>query len=316
MLPPSVVDEIEREIHIATIARNITVAGAVVVLYDHVLTFDDEIRLIWKAPSSFIKWIFLVNRYLTEVCLLAIANEMSGFSYTYNSKEYVFYGFLPYGVFSILTANLMAFLKVVTLWNKSPRVVFWLSSILLLSFLTSAGCMTASMIILAPYIEWSPVANICVLMKTTPTLTAVWAAPMIFEFSVLALTTYNALSLPRHSGRPLVRILHRDGMLFFLALLLLRGMNVVFSLSTNPKLIALTVFFSWAMVALGINRMMINIRSSEQNDERDDGEYESVILSLNYWASSDSTLRSLAVPGSNRVNRDKDAIELSVYYST
>ncbi|KAI0291645.1 hypothetical protein B0F90DRAFT_1823703 [Multifurca ochricompacta] len=228
MLPPSVVDEIEREIHIATIARNITVAGAVVVLYDHVLTFDDEIRLIWKAPSSFIKWIFLVNRYLTEVCLLAIANEMSGFSYTYNSKlspngkcscRRVLLTVSAYGVFSILTANLMAFLKVVTLWNKSPRVVFWLSSILLLSFLTSAGCMTASMIILAPYIEWSPVANICVLMKTTPTLTAVWAAPMIFEFSVLALTTYNALSLPRHSGRPLVRILHRDGMLFFLALL-------------------------------------------------------------------------------------------------
>jgi hypothetical protein len=50
------------------------VAGLVVVLYDHVLTFGDEVRLIWAAPRSFAKWIFLVNRYLTEVCLLAVAN--------------------------------------------------------------------------------------------------------------------------------------------------------------------------------------------------------------------------------------------------
>ena len=43
-------------------------------LYDHVLTFGDEVRLIWAAPRSFPKWMFLVNRYLTEVCLLAVAN--------------------------------------------------------------------------------------------------------------------------------------------------------------------------------------------------------------------------------------------------
>ena len=43
-------------------------------LYDHVLTFDDEVRVIWTAPRSFAKWMFLLNRYLSEVCLLAVAN--------------------------------------------------------------------------------------------------------------------------------------------------------------------------------------------------------------------------------------------------
>jgi Family of unknown function (DUF6533) len=50
------------------------VGGLVTLLYDHALTLDQEITLIWKAPSSFVKWVFLVNRYLSEVCLLAVAN--------------------------------------------------------------------------------------------------------------------------------------------------------------------------------------------------------------------------------------------------
>lgn len=50
------------------------VGGLVALLYDHVLTLDQEIRLIWKAPNTFVKWMFLVTRYLSEACLLALAN--------------------------------------------------------------------------------------------------------------------------------------------------------------------------------------------------------------------------------------------------
>jgi hypothetical protein len=50
------------------------VAGLAALLYDHALTIGDEIRLIWAAPRSFLKWIFLLNHYLSEVCLIVTAN--------------------------------------------------------------------------------------------------------------------------------------------------------------------------------------------------------------------------------------------------
>ena len=50
------------------------VAGLAALLYDHALTISDEIRLIWAAPRSFLKWIFLLNHYLSEVCLIVTAN--------------------------------------------------------------------------------------------------------------------------------------------------------------------------------------------------------------------------------------------------
>ena len=49
-------------------------AGLAALLYDHALTIGDEIRLIWAAPRSFLKWIFLINHYLSEVGLIVCAN--------------------------------------------------------------------------------------------------------------------------------------------------------------------------------------------------------------------------------------------------
>jgi hypothetical protein len=49
-------------------------------IYDHILTLPAEISLIWKSPPSFVKYAFLLNRYLVPFALAGIAFEMCGFS--------------------------------------------------------------------------------------------------------------------------------------------------------------------------------------------------------------------------------------------
>jgi len=39
-------------------------------LYDHCLTFDDEIELIWKARWRIPKILFLFLRYMVPICLV------------------------------------------------------------------------------------------------------------------------------------------------------------------------------------------------------------------------------------------------------
>ena len=46
--------------------------GFVVLFYDHLLTIDEEIRLVWHAPLSLPKIAFLFNRYMVLGCLLLI----------------------------------------------------------------------------------------------------------------------------------------------------------------------------------------------------------------------------------------------------
>ncbi|KAI9510915.1 hypothetical protein F5148DRAFT_1281376 [Russula earlei] len=296
-VPQSEVDQIVRGLHIAVIARYLGAAGLVALLYDHALTLSDEIRLIWTAPRSFAKWMFLVNRYLSEVCLVAVANEMFGFNHRpYTEKTYDFNLIrvvCVYGVFATFTNNLVAFLRVVVLWDKSPRISLVLSIIMILSFLATITCTTISIIFLSPFIRYSDLARTCYFTKTGPSYIALWAAPMGFELSVIFLVAYDALSRPRIVDRPLVRTLYRDGMLFFLAVWLLRMTNLAFAVVTEPGLIALPIFFSWGMVSLAINRMLIHIRSSEERSQRDDNEDnddddDAVASSVNFWGQVES----------------------------
>jgi hypothetical protein len=47
------------------------VAGTVVLLYDHLITFPDEYRFVWKARTSFAKYAFLLNRYAV-LCVMVL----------------------------------------------------------------------------------------------------------------------------------------------------------------------------------------------------------------------------------------------------
>lgn len=46
-------------------------AGAcVVLLYDHLLTLDDEIQYVWKTKTTVPKVLFLLNRYFVPIVMI------------------------------------------------------------------------------------------------------------------------------------------------------------------------------------------------------------------------------------------------------
>ncbi|KAF8440791.1 hypothetical protein L210DRAFT_3538321 [Boletus edulis BED1] len=42
-------------------------AGFTVLVWDHLITFDDEVDLVWKRDKGLLSYLFLVNRYLTPL---------------------------------------------------------------------------------------------------------------------------------------------------------------------------------------------------------------------------------------------------------
>jgi Family of unknown function (DUF6533) len=51
-----------------------SVAGLIVLLYDHCLTFEQERQLIWPTRVTVVKWALLCNRYIVEVILIVTAH--------------------------------------------------------------------------------------------------------------------------------------------------------------------------------------------------------------------------------------------------
>ena len=53
--------------------KNVVAVGMVLMMYDHALTFADEVHLVWSARPSFAKRLFLLNRYVVLLSLVYAA---------------------------------------------------------------------------------------------------------------------------------------------------------------------------------------------------------------------------------------------------
>lgn len=234
----------QEAVHDANASRYFTLIGVSLLVYDHCLTLPDEVLLIWSAPRSFAKYVFLANRYLVAICLLIVADEICGFvAYSDIACQGILSAVSILSIYSIGMGNILMLFRVALLWEKDRAILRFLIGSFIVSFIATFSTMVVVIITLAPGIKWLPAAKMCVTTSTSPVLIAVWASPMAFEVVVLILTTYNAFSRPRSAGVQLTEILHRDGALFFLALTVLRILNIVFAATANPGTTMFAVFF-------------------------------------------------------------------------
>ncbi|KAI0058028.1 hypothetical protein BV25DRAFT_1830590 [Artomyces pyxidatus] len=267
-LPPAVLKEVINGLHWAQGIRYLSAIGLVCLLYDHLLTLSDEIKFIWMAPRSWAKYVFLTNRYVVALCLLAAANGTSSLHRTV--CQALLTTISVCAVFSISSANLMIYVRVLLLWEKNTRILLFLGTFFLLSSLATVGCMIASIIVFASTAQYSPLAGLCILTRHSKIFVAVWAAPMGFELSVLGMMLWHALSIPRTERIALSATLYRDGTMFFFAITCLRMINIAFAATGDPNRVDFPVFFVWALTTVIVNRLLIHIRSSEAKIEQEE----------------------------------------------
>ncbi|KAF5361498.1 hypothetical protein D9758_006155 [Tetrapyrgos nigripes] len=59
-------------------SRYLSIAGVTVIIYDHLLSLDQEVELIWKAPWRTPKALWLFLRYLVPCTLIVHTYQLSG----------------------------------------------------------------------------------------------------------------------------------------------------------------------------------------------------------------------------------------------
>jgi len=255
-----------QEVADANAVRYFTVIGVVVLLYDHAITFRQEVRCIWKAPRSFAKYAFLMNRYLVPALLTAILHEMCGFNgnvYEDRGCRMLLSATSILSVISVCLDNALALMRVVVLWKEDKIVRRALYFTYVLGAVATLVMMVLSVITLVPDIKWSSQVHMCVTTTTTPYLAATWGAPVFFELHVILAVVYNTIATPRSAQMPLTKALQRGGLTFFLAVLFVRLLNLILAVVARPSLTMLGAYFVWASVTMVVNRSLLHLRSAE-----------------------------------------------------
>jgi hypothetical protein len=81
----------------------------------------------------------------------------------------------------------------------------------------------------------------CVNTITTPLLLCTWAAAMVFEATIFAATCINAFDRPRDANTPLLRMLRRDGILYFALITCCRVVNLALAATGDARFVFVAV---------------------------------------------------------------------------
>lgn len=93
-------------------------------------------------------------------------------------------------------------------------------------------------------IRWSSEAGMCMAETSSRYLGATWGAPIIFELHVIAVVVYNTIATPRSENVRLTQALQRDGLIFFIVVLLLRQLNLILAVAARPSLTMLSALYA------------------------------------------------------------------------
>ncbi|KAG8880348.1 hypothetical protein FRB98_005170 [Tulasnella sp. 332] len=248
-------------------SRYLSAAGFFILLYDHLITFSEEVELIWKGPLSLVSFLFLLNRYAVPIIIAVDLYEKSGFARS-----------LSHSILSLAIAHALVAIRVRVLWNNEPRVktlinvagaAYLITTLVLTNWIVNG---------FQPTVGWLSALNLC--YAAIPHSAAwIFVPSLLLECLLFGLTVTRAI---QHRQRDLsvttgvVGVLYRDGMLYFLVIAGCAVFNILVWAALRPSLIVLAKFFTFSLITVMASRIVLNLRAQR----RDDGELSNPVTSV------------------------------------
>ncbi|KDQ16434.1 hypothetical protein BOTBODRAFT_53927 [Botryobasidium botryosum FD-172 SS1] len=236
-------------------------AGIILLFYDHALTFESEVRLVWKAPLSIAKVAFLMARYITPIIsILAFAVPLHS-SFDLQTSYNIHIALTKASMFvASMTSDLLLIIRVYAIWGRSIKVLLPLCLLLVA---------TCSMIFAgaAQYHAIEVTGNknpFCYKEQKAfkVQILGLLLAP-ILDIVIFALTMAKAIPHYRKKliRTPVLTTFYRDGLTYYLVFPALDVLQVVGCWVQNPIYTNVSMYLKRTLNVVFITRMFLNLRS-------------------------------------------------------
>ncbi|SJL02638.1 uncharacterized protein ARMOST_05970 [Armillaria ostoyae] len=228
-------------------------AAAVLVLWDHCLTFDEEVADMWRCFEGHIvtKIVYIMNRYFTEVVMLSI------------------YGLRCAKMFWLLIMSAMVLASIsqsfimmsaYRLWDHKPTVRKMPPVVFVISV---AGAFVLSvmsvLILLRTQIDVPHKVIVCAVTGVPKTLPSTMGILLVFNLLVILVSVCNALENPRRSESEVFTSLRSHSTRVYLIVSLLCVLLLITSLVAEIQNFFPTLILASALKANLTSRMHLRI---------------------------------------------------------
>jgi len=237
-------------------------AFSVWVMYDHLITFDDEVARIWTLRWQWPKILFMVNRYVIAPLLF-----MNGvFIATYTPVQ-LFCEFIsrwePWlAVAALMTVELILIIRISALYDQSKKISWFLACLfaceMIAVFVNTAILVKDTDIILVRLFLPG-----CYSVASS-NIYSFWIPFLIFEGIIIILTLYKIVSNCT-SLNPTLRLLARDSIVYFIIMFTSLFATII-SVRLSDFLDGITINASSCIACVAVSRMMVNLRGLTVDD--------------------------------------------------
>ncbi|KAF7361215.1 hypothetical protein MSAN_01153600 [Mycena sanguinolenta] len=200
-------------------------ACATILIYDLACTLDQEILYVWPRPWSMSTALFILNRYLPFVdTFLSLSAKFTRISPEECLMRNETVAWLS--VIGILLSEGILMLRTYAIWERNRNVLIFLCA-LALGVAVPGIAFTHMETKSLQYVRSGPEVLGCTLAHAGTALIFAYLLIMISETAIAILTAVKAYRDLRRSRIPWILKLYRDGMLFYVYLLLISIANVM-----------------------------------------------------------------------------------------
>ncbi|KAJ3572644.1 hypothetical protein NP233_g2950 [Leucocoprinus birnbaumii] len=241
-------------VHVAYAVRICQLIPTVVTLYDHLLTFDQEIELVWKKPRTLAKVLFLWNRYFGTIFLLTNAI-----------------------MFSVPPTHDHAWGTAIIVWSMQSTVLFctcamyphssYIRVAALFSFICEVASMAAILIVAFVAFEAKDAGYVFCIPNHIPRFFyAFWIPVIALDCIYFALALRVLVRRREHgalnftSSPSVLETLARDSLMYFFVTLLTYVANAVVWIVLPARWVGLPQAFSMAGTSIMGVKLAFNLR--------------------------------------------------------
>ncbi|KAJ7647054.1 hypothetical protein FB45DRAFT_1051613 [Roridomyces roridus] len=238
------------------VTRYVNAAAYVVLLYDHVLTFGNEVRLIWPAKFSAPKILFLFIRYMVPVALTIYTVQLAGLT-SISLSDTVCRWWMGFAAFAgwatVATSNFLILLRLWVIWDRNRKLMIYTGLCYVVAEMGGIACASLLVWQMTPRLIWQHELQMCAFNTAkAPPVSILWIPGICFEIVMFSVTWWNALNQPRSSNVALAATMYFDGFIFFILLLGLRIANTALAFAAPVSKACVQPHLSHAIAQQGL----------------------------------------------------------------
>ncbi|KAH6899454.1 hypothetical protein BKA70DRAFT_733652 [Coprinopsis sp. MPI-PUGE-AT-0042] len=269
MAEPSAIPDLNLTIHQINASKYFQLAAFVMLIWDHFISFDEEVERIWKRRTSGLTILFLLNRYITPLQFIIIVTAFHHPQWTNEvcARFVAFEGASTVAMIAI--CQMVMILRIYALYAQNKMVLVGLGIVWAAQIIISSVGITLGFVAPLP-----PGYTGCIFTSSHRFFPALWVAPLITDsiiFLMTVLRTNDYRSLIR--GTPTLHIFVRDGAAYFLIIFLANLMNTLIYFLAPGAVKAIGASFSQLITATMVSRLVLNLRSLSASAEHFDEDY-------------------------------------------